>query len=286
MSPSQAHRPVGASPPEGGLHCGAHYSKGAGSAGPVLASPNFRTGRLSTKTSRWKTSNETPLSRSLRLTDSAWSGPTTSTTILIWTRSTAEFNQVRSWNTSFTEAPASLRTVVRRWRPPERSETSATKRTSLSSAARPRSRTRPSVVVSMLPPQSGTTTLLPWTWSWYCPPGRIGASPAAPPPSTTTFSCSNSRSTESATSRSSTRHTSSVNALATSNAFAPTVGTASPSASVEVVGAWTGAPADSASVNDAHACGSTPTTLTLGRSVLTASATPASSPAPPHGTMT
>mmetsp|Transcript_6540 Transcript_6540/g.20413 ORF Transcript_6540/g.20413 Transcript_6540/m.20413 type:complete len:250 (+) Transcript_6540:377-1126(+) len=220
------------------------------------------------------------------LTSSAWSLPEVSMMTLIWTRSTADWSQVRSWKRSLTEAPASFRMVVRPWSPPLRSETSATKRTRRWSAARPRSMTRPSVVESMLPPHKGTTTFLPRTRSWYWPPGKMGASPVAPPPSTMTFSCSRRRSTEMAISRSSTRHTSSVYSLATKKALPPTVGTAKPSAKVEVVFAWNGPPADRACVKEAHATGSTPTTVVFGLSVLIARETPAKRPAPPHGTMT
>mmetsp|Transcript_6005 Transcript_6005/g.19543 ORF Transcript_6005/g.19543 Transcript_6005/m.19543 type:complete len:225 (+) Transcript_6005:1669-2343(+) len=220
------------------------------------------------------------------LTCWAWSGPVVSMMILIWTRSTADWSQVRSWKRSLTEAPVSRRIVVRPWRPPERSETSATKRTRRLSAARPRSMTRPRVVESMFPPQRGTTTFLPLTRSWYWPPGRMGARPVAPPPSTMIFSCSRRRRTAMATCFSSTRQTSSVYSLATTKAFPPTVGTANPSARVDVVLAWTGPPALKASVKEAQATGSTPTTVALGLKVLTARDTPANKPAPPQGTMT
>jgi len=63
--------------------------------------------------------------------------------------------------------------------------------TSLWSAASPRSMTRPSVVVSMLPPHMGTTTVLPFhSGVSMGPPGRMGVRPMAPPPSTTSFSFS------------------------------------------------------------------------------------------------
>ena len=80
--------------------------------------------------------------------------------------------------------------------------------------------------------------------------------------------------------------TSSVCARATSNALAPTVGTARPSASVDVVSTGSGRPTASAWLNDAQFRGSTPTTRVCGRSVLIASDTPARSPAPPQGTRT
>ena len=56
---------------------------------------------------------------------------------LIWTRSTADCSHARSWKTSLTDAPCSLRSDVTSAMPPARSETSATKRTSLQSAASP-----------------------------------------------------------------------------------------------------------------------------------------------------
>ena len=80
--------------------------------------------------------------------------------------------------------------------------------------------------------------------------------------------------------------TSSVCARATSKAFEPTVGTARPSARVDVVSQASGWPTASACVNDAQFLGSTPTTCVCGRSVLIARETPARRPAPPQGTMT
>mmetsp|Transcript_22327 Transcript_22327/g.68923 ORF Transcript_22327/g.68923 Transcript_22327/m.68923 type:complete len:224 (-) Transcript_22327:366-1037(-) len=211
--------------------------------------------------------------------------PEHSTMTLICTRSTADWSHARSWKMSLTDAPLSRNMSVSCAMPPARSDTSATNRTKRQSAARPRSIIRPSVVMSMLPPHSGTATRLPWTAACMGPPGRIAARPVAPPPSTTSFSFSNRRSTASATSLSSTMQTSSVCARATSNAFDPTTGTARPSAIVDVVSAATGSPAASAAVNDAQFRGSTPMTRVPGRSVFDASATPASRPAPPQGTM-
>mmetsp|Transcript_12799 Transcript_12799/g.30290 ORF Transcript_12799/g.30290 Transcript_12799/m.30290 type:complete len:209 (-) Transcript_12799:566-1192(-) len=170
--------------------------------------------------------------------------------------------------------------------PPGLSLTEATRRTRRPSAARPRSMTRPSTVVSMLPPHSGTSTFLPLRSGRSSgPPGRMAASPAAPPPSTTSFSSSTSRSTARATSLSSTCTTSSTNCRATAKACGPTHGTARPSARVGATSTGTGRPASSAAAKEAHRFGSTPMTRIAGLSVLTARATPAISPAPPTGTM-
>mmetsp|Transcript_7066 Transcript_7066/g.18295 ORF Transcript_7066/g.18295 Transcript_7066/m.18295 type:complete len:269 (-) Transcript_7066:735-1541(-) len=261
------------------------YSKGAGSAGPPVVDPSVRAVPSALYTVLPQTSRGTPAARTASRTCTECSGPVHSMINLICTRSTADCSHARSWKTSLTDAPCSLRSDVTSAMPPARSETSATKRTSLQSAAKPRSMTRPRVVTSMLPPHSGTATRFPWTSLCIGPPGKMAAKPVAPPPSTITFSFSSRRRTDNATSLSSTMTTSSVCARATSKALPPTVGTARPSANVEVVGAGTGSPASKAAVNDAQFRGSTPITRVAGRSVFDANATPANKPAPPQGTM-
>ena len=85
--------------------------------------------------------------------------------------------------------------------------------TNLPSAAKPRSKHRPSIVVSIFPPQSGITTLkfffkksilqnfynyqIDLFWNLYFfpfnsghNPAKTAATPEAPPPSTTAFSIS------------------------------------------------------------------------------------------------
>mmetsp|Transcript_11976 Transcript_11976/g.37908 ORF Transcript_11976/g.37908 Transcript_11976/m.37908 type:complete len:270 (+) Transcript_11976:352-1161(+) len=183
------------------------------------------------------------------------------------------------------DAPFAAITALRPAMPPGRSEMVATNLTIRPSAARPRSSTRPSTVVSMLPPQSGSTMRLPCTRSCRGPPGSTAARPTAPPPSMTIFSVSISLSIAMAICRSFTETVSLTMSLATSNALAPTFGTARPSASVGRVGVSTGVPARRAAWKEAQRSGSTPSTWQLGRTVLSASATPAISPAPPTGTM-
>mmetsp|Transcript_11876 Transcript_11876/g.40502 ORF Transcript_11876/g.40502 Transcript_11876/m.40502 type:complete len:205 (+) Transcript_11876:598-1212(+) len=202
------------------------------------------------------------------------------------TRSMAVCVHARSWKMSRMEAPSSVSRVLRPEMPPGRSEMVATNLTRRPSAARPRSSTRPSTVVSMLPPQSGSTTRLPCTVEWRGPPGRMAARPTAPPPSTTCFSDSTSRSMAMAICRSFTVTTSLTMSRATLKALAPTLGTARPSASVGDVGAETGSPALMAARKDAQRSGSTPSTVQDGRTVCRARAIPAMRPPPPTGTMT
>mmetsp|Transcript_18395 Transcript_18395/g.49810 ORF Transcript_18395/g.49810 Transcript_18395/m.49810 type:complete len:215 (+) Transcript_18395:287-931(+) len=186
---------------------------------------------------------------------------------------------------SLTEAPSLARMCVSSAMPPGRSLTAIVSRTRRPSAARPRSMTRPSTLTSMLPPHSGTTTFLPFmSWRSRGPPGSSAARPVAPPPSTTIFCVSTSRSTARATSFSSMTTTSSTHRRATANACEPTCGTASPSARVGSTDTATGRPASSAAVYDAQRRGSTPMTFTFGLSVFAASAMPAIRPPPPTGT--
>mmetsp|Transcript_4360 Transcript_4360/g.13153 ORF Transcript_4360/g.13153 Transcript_4360/m.13153 type:complete len:375 (+) Transcript_4360:278-1402(+) len=197
----------------------------------------------------------------LRMMAALCSGPSVSSTALIVTWSTEVCSHARSWKMSLTLAPAAASTPVSSAMPPGRSLTRSVRRTSRPSAARPRSMTRPSTLTSMLPPQSGTTTRFPLRSGRSSgPPGRRAARPVAPPPSTTIFCPSTSRSTASATSFSSTRTTSSTHRRATAKACGPTCGTARPSASVGSTSAVTGCPARSAAVYEAHRRGSTPTT--------------------------
>mmetsp|Transcript_23 Transcript_23/g.75 ORF Transcript_23/g.75 Transcript_23/m.75 type:complete len:261 (-) Transcript_23:516-1298(-) len=221
----------------------------------------------------------------LRMMAALCSGPSVSSTALIVTWSTEVCSHARSWKMSLTLAPAAASTPVSSAMPPGRSLTRSVRRTSRPSAARPRSITRPSTLTSMLPPQSGTTTRFPLRSGLSSgPPGRRAARPVAPPPSTTIFCPSTSRSTASATSFSSTRTTSSTHRRATAKACGPTCGTARPSASVGSTSAVTGCPARSAAVYEAQRRGSTPTTCTAGLSVLAARAMPAMRPPPPIGT--
>mmetsp|Transcript_16506 Transcript_16506/g.52577 ORF Transcript_16506/g.52577 Transcript_16506/m.52577 type:complete len:216 (+) Transcript_16506:383-1030(+) len=185
---------------------------------------------------------------------------------------------------SLMEAPSRASSLVSRKMPPGLSSTVTTKRTMRPSAARPRSMMRPSVVVSMLPPHSGITIFL--LRSSGTRSSMMGANAAAPAPSHTIFSSSVSRSTLSAIAFSDTVMTRSTCMRATSNARAPTCGTARPSASVPDTLTGTGLPAPSAAEKEAQRSGSTPMTSTSGRMVLMASAMPAMRPAPPTGTMT
>mmetsp|Transcript_56675 Transcript_56675/g.133003 ORF Transcript_56675/g.133003 Transcript_56675/m.133003 type:complete len:236 (-) Transcript_56675:534-1241(-) len=200
--------------------------------------------------------------------------------------STLVCNHARSWWMSLMLAPRSARSLVSRDTPPGLSLTVATKRTSRPSAASPRSITRPSTGVSMLPPQIGTTTFLPLrSGRSKGPPGSNAATPAAPPPSLMVFSASTSRRRASAISNSLTCTHSSTCSWLTRKAREPTTGTANPSAKVDLTTSGsTGAPAARAALNEAQNSGSTPITLTLGFKAFTAKETPAIRPAPPTGT--
>mmetsp|Transcript_17125 Transcript_17125/g.46360 ORF Transcript_17125/g.46360 Transcript_17125/m.46360 type:complete len:205 (+) Transcript_17125:322-936(+) len=201
------------------------------------------------------------------------------------TRSMAVCVHARSWKMSRMDAPLEDIISLRLEMPPGLSEMVATNLTSLPSAANPLSSTRPSTVVSMLPPHKGSTTRLPCTWRWRGPPGRMAARPTAPPPSTTDFSVSTRRSMAMAICLSSTDTVWCTRSFAMSNAFEPTLGTAKPSASVGRVGVSTGSPAASAAWKDEQRSGSTPRTCVLGLTVCRARATPAMRPPPPTGTM-
>lgn len=76
---------------------------------------------------------------------------------------------------TFTTTPMSAISLAKLDMPPGLSDTVAENRMSRMSAARPRSMTRPSVVVSMFPPQRGTTTFLPRNLPNNGPPGRMAA---------------------------------------------------------------------------------------------------------------
>mmetsp|Transcript_15116 Transcript_15116/g.20723 ORF Transcript_15116/g.20723 Transcript_15116/m.20723 type:complete len:256 (-) Transcript_15116:148-915(-) len=210
--------------------------------------------------------------------------PVVSTTHLTITWSTRECSQARSWYMSLTLTPKSAMSRASLAMPPGRSDTVAEKRMRRWSAASPRSITRPSTEVSMLPPHSSTHTFLPLYLPNSGPPGRIAASAAAPPPSTTSLSISMSRSMASAIIFSDTVQVSSTKCLATSKDVGPTTGTASPSASVASLKPFTGLPALRAAAYEATFSGSTPMTCTSGLMVFTASDTPAMRPAPPTGT--
>mmetsp|Transcript_53453 Transcript_53453/g.78245 ORF Transcript_53453/g.78245 Transcript_53453/m.78245 type:complete len:213 (-) Transcript_53453:941-1579(-) len=186
-----------------------------------------------------------------------------------------------------TEAPSLLMIVTNAASPPGLSVTVAANRISRRSAARPLSMTRPSMVISMFPPHSGIAILLPLSSGMSRgPPGNSAARPAAPPPSTTAFSCSRQRSTASARYFSLTVTTLSTYLRATSKECGPTHGTANPSPRVGMTVTATGLPAARARVYDAQYSGSTPIIMQLGRRVLMASAMPAISPAPPTGITT
>mmetsp|Transcript_3394 Transcript_3394/g.8086 ORF Transcript_3394/g.8086 Transcript_3394/m.8086 type:complete len:215 (+) Transcript_3394:420-1064(+) len=188
---------------------------------------------------------------------------------------------------SHTLAPAPEMVATMAASPPGLSDTVTAKRTRRRSAASPRSMTRPSTVMSMLPPHSGVTIFLPLSSGMSNgPPGNSAATPTAPPPSITAFSCSSRRRIEMATCFSETKTHLSTKCLATSNECGPTVGTARPSARVGVVTAGDGLPALSAAEKLAQVSVSTPMIWTSGRSDLMASATPAIRPAPPTGTTT
>ena len=141
--------------------------------------------------------------------------------------------------------------------------------------------TRSSIDVSILPPQSRSTTRRPRSSAQ--PSSSRAASGAAPAPSTTVFSSSRSRSTASARASSPTVTTRSTSGAAIENARSPTIPTARPSASVGRIATWVGRPAASDAERLPAAAGSTATIRMSGLSAFAAVATPARRPAPPHG---
>ena len=152
------------------------------------------------------------------------------------------------------------------------------------SATRPRSITRLSTFGSMLPPQSKSTTRFPARSSNF--PDMHAASGVAAAPSTTLFSNSIRRRIARAISSSVTVTTRSTSGRAISNAFVPTCGMASPSASVGCIVIFVGLPAPSAAEKLATFSASTATIFAFSRSVLMTKETPASKPAPPTGMIT
>ena len=160
----------------------------------------------------------------------------------------------------------------------------ALKRLSRPSATRPGSITRLSAFGSMLPPQSKRTTRLPARRPSF--PDKQAARGVAAAPSTTPFSSSTMRKIERAICSSLTITASSTRGWEISNALLPTWGMASPSASVGRKAMRVGFPASSAAEKLATFSASTAMIFALAFFVFTASATPASSPAPPTGTIT
>ena len=160
----------------------------------------------------------------------------------------------------------------------------AVNRPSLPSATRPRSITRLRTFGSMFPPQSNRTTRLPA--SSVNLPDMHAASGVAAAPSITLFSNSTRRRIARAISSSVAVTVRSMSGRAIWNAFAPTSGMASPSASVGRMVIFVGFPVSSAAEKLATFSASTATIFVSGRRVLTANETPASKPAPPTGTIT
>ena len=136
----------------------------------------------------------------------------------------------------------------------------------------------------MFPPQSNRTTRLPASSSNF--PDRHAASGVAAAPSTTLFSSSTRRRIARAICSSLTVTVRSTSGLAIWNAFVPTCGMASPSASVGSIAILIGLSASSAAEKLATFSASTATTFACGRKVFTVNETPASKPAPPTGTTT
>mmetsp|Transcript_12516 Transcript_12516/g.39556 ORF Transcript_12516/g.39556 Transcript_12516/m.39556 type:complete len:259 (-) Transcript_12516:673-1449(-) len=205
-----------------------------------------------------------------------------STMTRVFTLDTSSTTFTRSWYRSLTDTPWLASRPVRCAREPGVSLICAVKVHRRPSTARPRSRTRPRMGVSMLPPHKMVTTFLPLSSGKV--PARRAAMPSTPAPSTTIFCSSTMRKIARAIQRSDTQRTSSTNSRTSSKALAPTVGTARPSASVGPMRTSVGSPAASAAVMDAQVFGSTPYTLHSGRSDLTDSAMPAMRPPPPTGT--
>ena len=102
--------------------------------------------------------------------------------------------QALSWTMSLMETPQVVRSLANSAIPPGRSLTVTVNLTRRPSAANPRSKHRPRMVVSIFPPQSGMTTFFPVNSGKS--PARTAATPVAPPPSTTAFSISTSRKIE------------------------------------------------------------------------------------------
>mmetsp|Transcript_39458 Transcript_39458/g.100005 ORF Transcript_39458/g.100005 Transcript_39458/m.100005 type:complete len:347 (-) Transcript_39458:909-1949(-) len=213
------------------------------------------------------------------------SSPMVSATICTSVVITSSSSQARSCTMSFTDARSSATAPMSAASPPGLSETTTEKCTRRRSAARPRSMTRPNVVMSMLPPERTTATRFPFS-SGRCP---VTSAPTAvaPPPSVTTFSSSMSRSTPRPMSFSLMVMTLSTYLRARANACGPTLSTARPSAKVLPLGSTQmGAPLCRAAEKEATRAGSTPMTCTSGLTALMASAMPAMRPPPPTGMTT
>mmetsp|Transcript_18796 Transcript_18796/g.33560 ORF Transcript_18796/g.33560 Transcript_18796/m.33560 type:complete len:263 (-) Transcript_18796:798-1586(-) len=211
--------------------------------------------------------------------------PIVSATICTSVVCTSSSSHARSCTMSFTDARSSATAPISAARPPGLSEMTTEKWTRRRSAAKPRSITRPSVVMSMLPPESTIATRFPLS-SGRCPV-TTAPTAVAPPPSVTTFSSSISRSTPSPMSFSGIVMTLSTYLRARAKACGPTLSTARPSANVEPRGSMQiGAPLCSAAENEATRDGSTPMTCISGLTDLIASAIPAINPPPPTGITT
>mmetsp|Transcript_8444 Transcript_8444/g.35325 ORF Transcript_8444/g.35325 Transcript_8444/m.35325 type:complete len:447 (+) Transcript_8444:1363-2703(+) len=181
------------------------------------------------------------------------------------------------------DAPTKAMVAQRPAMPPGRSGTTQENRINRSSFTSPRSRTLPSVDVSMFPPHKSTATFLPLSSGSF--PASTAAMPAAPAPSWMSFSSSTRRRSATDMSFSDTVTSLSTRVRSTSKDLGPTAGTARPSASVGPgIVTLTTSPASIAAAMDAQRLGSTPMICTFGLMVLTASATPAMSPPPPTGT--
>mmetsp|Transcript_17211 Transcript_17211/g.42356 ORF Transcript_17211/g.42356 Transcript_17211/m.42356 type:complete len:417 (-) Transcript_17211:535-1785(-) len=211
-------------------------------------------------------------------------GPVSSHVTSTCTECESSCSHARSWLICLMDAPTKAMVAHRPAMPPGRSGTTQLKRMRRPSLTRPRSSTLPSVLVSMLPPHRHTTTFLPASSGSL--PAMHAAMPAAPAPSCTSFSHSTSRSSATEMSFSLTCARRSTRCRSTSKERGPTVGTARPSARVGPgISTRTGIPAAMAAAMEAQRSGSTPTIITLGLMVLTASAMPAMRPPPPTGTM-
>ena len=150
------------------------------------------------------------------------------------------------------------------------------------SATRPFSITRLRMAGSMLPPQKGSTTHLPASSGSL--PARHAASPVAPEPSTMAFSSSTMRRMARAISSSLTVTSLSMRSRAMGESVRADVRHRQAVREGGVAGDLHGrAPRRPPPRTSPRPSGSTPMIWTSGRSVLMASAIPASSPPPPTG---
>lgn len=195
---------------------------------------------------------------------------------------------------SLIETPALVRMLQSSVTPPGRSLILTLKRSNRASEAKPRSRHRVNVVVSMLPPLTTKTSLMNQNddcsslsdihkWAYFLPsnsssfPESTAARAVAPPPSTTTiwikllyfydfiktqwidklFSCSARCKIANVIHSSFKTIVLSTSDLAVANALHPTVWTAKPSANVSSTVAWIGLPFSRASEKLGHLIDST-----------------------------